>query len=154
MLFGKKKANEKLLGVILEACEANADAYGEECYRLMKGAENLPDAEADAIINEAATNARSQYFFNVEKTVINKYKNDPAVVSRITYIRNHPSEMGWAYSDIDPKQPAGAGTLYLICYFAIIGGIAAPSVCIVLNHKQNDIMNEALRRIAIKYDIH
>ncbi len=153
MLFGKKKANNKLIEIILQACDSNSKAYGEDCYRLFKEVEGFPDAIADAKIEEIATKVRAQYFTNVENSVIYMYQNDPVIISRIMHFRDNPSDIGWEYSDIDPEKPVGAGTLYLICYYAIIGEIAEPSMCIALNHKQAEIMEEALQYISRKYNI-
>ena len=81
----------------------------------------------------------------MKNPIILKGGSDPNTSARLILAMMSPKKCG--YDGIDFSNGIAAGTLFAICFWAITGKVASPKTCIKLNHFQNDLMQNSLRKV-------
>ncbi len=147
-LYSTRERND-LLDQIMCSCRENIYVYKDELVGYIKSLSS-PDA-VDEDSDLIAAKARKLYFDSVFKDVCSKYSNLQWFDSRINYIIQHPSKIG--FDNFKPsyfkENGISAGFTYAMVCYALSKSFTLydSKRCSPLNHFQNDLMTDMLKEI-------
>ena len=144
MLFGRLRKNKQEKDRLLALIVKFIDLYAMECAdSVVKEVQMLEANSTDDIDYNALIDKHGKiYCKNVEHAVLTVYRDQPNVYENMMYVRRNAHICG--LEDISDDEVIMAGRLYAICLYALLGEEADPSMCIALNHRENDKMMEEI----------
>ena len=136
---------EKLFKTITSLCLKNIGKYKADVYKICKKYKSFVSAEGET--EEEMKNLRKAYLDSVLNEALETIGHSSSnIAARLQLVLLAPEMSGYPNTEFENGVMAGA--VYAFCYWAIKNKMAKSSDCLLLNHLQNKIMNDALNEIS------